>query len=382
MSRRNSPRNFPFNDPNRQSCPELRALESHLRSAYTLKALEAQIAEKKADRLAQQKLDSLNTKLLTIQTEKLIEEDAQRSQLSSEKREKYRSDLEDQMESKYLEKLLQEEKERREREVLIEVDRIVDEEYEKSRLRRRAELAEMLRRERRILSEMREIKRAKRAEAEVLMHVRIQEYQQEVERRSLEMKKQNEEQRKKREETIARVARAFVDIGREQREREALLIDLAAETLRQELLIEDLENERKQREAKSKMAVDLKEQMQIAVDSEERCRQRDRIFFDEVMAKIMEDEKVSILTAQARRRKQVVYKEDLMKLMEERKRIREAAMAERRQEWEEERMREEERRERFREERQRLIEEHAENVAKYLKHGVLTREEADNFMQK
>ncbi|XP_063973642.1 meiosis-specific nuclear structural protein 1-like [Diachasmimorpha longicaudata] len=369
-----------YRDCNRESVEELANLEAQFRNAYVLKALEAQIAEKEADRIAQEARDKLSKRVLTLHDEKTIEEEVARKNAASKNREDYKLILEEQMESKILEKLCQEDIDKRERQILIEVDRIIDEEYECTRVMRRNQLAETLRRERLIFEEMREIKRTKEIEIEAIAVEKQQKYLDEVEERSVNMRKLREDQQRKRDAVIETVAKLFVDTGARKRERESVIYELISQTIRQELLIAECEFKCRVRENKRQLAEDLKEQMIFLVESEAQSRERDRVFADDVMAKIMVDERVSILTAEARRRKQMIYKKDLEELIDERRRLRDVAVAALKAEWEVERANEEIRRMKIKEERQRLIDEHLGQVSTHLRKGVLSKEEEDQFL--
>ncbi|KAK0090938.1 hypothetical protein PV326_003980 [Microctonus aethiopoides] len=357
-------------------CDEVTQLEAQFRNAYTMKALEAQLAEKHADKLAEQIQEKLSMQSINIERENFIEREKNKKIETLKNREKYKKILEEQIISKELARKKEIEAAIVERKVLEEVDELMDKLHELAKQKRRDFYVKKMRHERLLFEEIRAIKRAINEEKELKAIERETLYLEEIERRSREMNIQRENQVKRREALIEEVAKLYVDVTIERREREAIINDLAREEIMHEAMIEEHEEKYKKLKAKEELNADLKRQMLLSIECESRAKERDRLFAEEVMRKVMNDMRLVQLTVEARKRKQIHYKEELEKLIADRMRIRNETLTRRiEEELNENQMNEQMLRQRINEDRRKLIVHHAGNVIGYLRDGILTHDE-------
>lgn len=373
--RRSSQRQSPQYD-------ELAQLEAQFRNAYVMKELDAQLAEKKANKMARVNEEKLSLKLIALEQVKLIDEDTRRSLEVSRSRTAYKKVLEEQIASKVEVKRQVDAIEREERKLLGEVDKLTDKFFELAKQKRHNDNLKRIKYERLLFEELREIKKAIKAQDDAIAAERDRIYLEKIDQRTRELKKHQAEKVKRREELIEAVARLFVDATLEKCKREAVIGDLVAEEIRHAAIIEKRECAEKAKVKRKEYAADLMDQMLFTAECETRARERDRIFAKELLTRLMiEDKRLNQLTIEAKKRKQQQYKEDLEKLIDERERLREEALMQAQAELNESRAMDEAKRQRIKIERRRLIEQHAGNVALYLRHGVLTKDE-ENIVKK
>lgn len=245
----------------------------------------------------------------------------------------------------------------------------------------KAELAERRQRECLILQEMREIRRQEEQELEETDRLRELQYAREIDQRAVEERRVREERKEARERILTEVARMIVEAETQKRRRQEVIAELVAEDIECGLAMREREEVARRKRMKEELAVALEEQIIFTERCKLRFVERDREFAEEIMRKIMEDERMARLTTEARRRMQLQYRQDLQELIEERRRIREKEIARIEEAANEERRREEARKDRVREERKRLLEQHASNVGSFVNKGALTAEEQEIVAQ-
>ena len=366
---------------NRESYDEITELEAELRRAYIAKELQAQLIERETERYIENIRKQDDTIRMRLEQQAAVENDLRRKSENLQKSEDYRMQLMEQITRKEEEGSIIKEEARREREILMEVDRL-REQCEVVKMRNVGnELAESARRERLILQEMKEIRRHEEMEAELKKLREDEEYLKEIDQRTEKVKKFHEEQLRNRERTMCKIASLLINMETRKRERETLIAELIAEDIKCELLIKEEEEAIRKKRMREQLVANLKEQIVFTEQCKLRFVEQDRAFAEEIMRKIMEDGKINRLTAEARRRMQVQYREDLNRLIEKRRKIREDDILKMAKAAEEENKRRKIDFDRVQQERKRLLEEHATNIGDFLNKGALTEEERKSIMQ-
>lgn len=360
---------------NRRSHDEVADLAAELQRAYTVKELQAQLEEKRGRRQAELVRERECAELTRQQQREALEEDLRRRSDILRRSEEYRRQLDQQLTRKDEERMARAEEAREYRKTLEEMDR-AQEERERSRaLEKKCELAEKTKRERLVLEEMKEERRQEEHETEERKRRQDLEYLKEIDERSEEVKRLRREQMEWRESVLLEATSMILDAEARKREREERLFDLVTEEIRRELVIREREQAARRRRMRQELAASLEEQIVLT----ERCKQRyveeDRAWAEDVMRKIMEDERLARCTAEARRRMKVQHREDLENLIAHRRRIREQEIARM-----EESIKEEQRLARLeaecaKEQRRRLLAAHAADIASYVNRAALTAEE-------
>ena len=356
---------------NRESGDEIAELEARLRRAYVAKELQAQILERQADRLAEDARRQRAAAAARLEQRAILEDDVRRKSACRANSADYRRELTVQIRLKEEERRATIEEARRDREILAEVDRVREERETLVAMRRRDELSASARRERLIFHGMKRIREDEAREAEELMARKGEAYRREVDERDESGRKVREEQLARRERAASEIADRLMSAEARKRETEALTDELIAEDVRCELMLEKELRDVERRRMREELAANLKEQITLAEECKLRFVERDRMFAEDVMRRIMEDERTARLTAAARRRAQLRYREDLARLVESRRRIREEEILRMEQADGEERKREEARLERVEDDRRRLLEAHAPNVGHFVDKGAL-----------
>lgn len=261
------------------------------------------------------------------------------------------------------------------RKFLEEADRLQEERERAQILEKKCELVERMRRERLRLEEMKEARGRKEYEMEEKKQREDVEYLKEVEERSKEVDRLRREQLERRERVLMEITRIILDAEARKREKEEYLIDLVAEEIRCELMVREMEERARRKQMQQELAVSLREQIVFTEQCKMRYAEEDKAWAEEIMKKVMEDEKTARRTAEAKRRVKMQYRQDLEKLIAHRRRIREEEIARL-----EEVAREEERlrlieMEHAKEERRRLLTKHATSIANFVNRAILTPEE-------
>jgi len=263
------------------------------------------------------------------------------------------------------------------RKFLEKVDREQEEQERTKVVEKKCELVERTRQERLILEEIREARRQEELEAEEKKRLKDLEYLKEVEERSKEMSRLRQEQLERRERVLLETTRILLDAQAQKREREERLIDLVAEEIRCELVIREMEETMRRKKMQQELAASLREQIVFTEQCRLRFVEEDKAWAEEVMRKIMEDEKMARCTAEAKRRMKVQYRKDLESLIEHRRRIREEEIARIEEIVKEQQKLELLEAEHAKEERKRLLMIHAANIANFVNRATLTSEEQE-----
>lgn len=353
-------------------------LAAELRRAYMAKGLQAQLEERQAHRHAEHVRERAGAESARRQERReALEEDQRRRAEILRKCEEYRRQLDMQLTRKEEERRVLTEEAREYRKFLEEEDRLREEKERSRALQRKCELAKRTRRERLILEEMREIRRQVEHETDEKERLRDLEYLRKREERSKKMSELRQEQAERRERVLLETTRMMLDAEIRKREREERLIDLVAEEIRCELAIREIEEAMRRKKMQQELATTLREQIVFTEQCKQRYVEEDRAWAEEVMGKIMENEKLARFTAEARRRLKVQHREDLESLIAHRRRIREEEIAKIEEiAKEEQRLRMAEA-ERAKEERKRLLTKHAANIGNFVNRTTLTPEEQE-----
>jgi len=362
---------------NRESYDTIAELAAELRRAYMVKGLQAQLDEKQAHKYTELVRKRESADLIRQEQQKVLEEDLQcRSELLQKSKE-YRRQLDEQLTRKEEEKRVIVEEAREYRKFLEEVDRVQEEQERSKAVEKKCELVERTRQERLILEKIRETRRQEEREAEEKKRLKDLEYLKEIEERSKEMSRLRQEQIERRERVLLETTRIMLDAQARKRETEERLIDLVAEEIRCELVIREMEEAMRRKKMKQELAASLREQIVFTEQCRLRFVEEDRAWAEEVMRKIMEDEKMARCTAEAKRRMKVQYRKDLESLIEHRRRIREEEIARIEKIAKEQQRLELLEAERAKEERKRLLMIHAANIANFVNRAILTTEEQE-----
>jgi hypothetical protein len=363
---------------NRESEDAVAELAAELRRAYMVKGLQAQLEERQARSYAEHVRERASAESARCQErQETLEEDRRRRAEILQRCEEYRRQLDVQLKRKEEERRVLAEEAREYRRFLEEADRTREEEERSRALQRKCELTKRTRRERLILEEMREIGRQMEREIDERERQRDLDYLRETEERSKEMSRLKQEQAERRERVLMETARMILDAEIRKREREERLIDLVAEEIRCEIAIREIEEAMRRKKMQQELAIALREQMVFTEQSKQRYVDEDRAWADEIMRKIMEDEKLARFTAEARRRLKLQYRQDLENLMAHRRRIREEEIARIEEIAKEEQKLRIAEAECAKEERRRLLTKHAANVASFVNPATLTPEEQE-----
>ncbi|XP_066589269.1 meiosis-specific nuclear structural protein 1-like [Prorops nasuta] len=354
---------------------ELAELESELRRAYCMKALQAQMAGREAERMAEELERRRIAEEIKIAEAVTLEEEEGRRMEDQEKCERYRRELEDQMKWRKEEKRKLEEEAKKERKVLEEVDRIVEEEERKKILQRKKELADRIQRERVVFEEMREIRKRIDLEEEERRVLKDLEYNVEIEKRSLELQRMRSEFSQKKQKFIERIAKAILDVERKKVERENLLTEIVAEEMKREWAIREEEERLRRIRMVEELATGLQEQIVFTEQCKMTFVREDKLFAEEIMKRVMDDERTAKLTSEAMRRARLEYRRDLNRLVEERRKIREREILRIEDAVKQEEEMERSRLDRIKDDRKRLLAEHATNIAQFLRKSALSEEE-------
>lgn len=360
----------------RESGYELRKLEAELRNAYTMKMLKTQIAVKNTNLLFEEIRQKFQDKMMMNNIEVEIKEKSENEKKDYlQKCEKYKNELENQIQLKQEEKQKIKKNERMERRALEEVDRIREEEEEFQKLINNFEWKEKIERNYLIHMEINEILKRKKEDFDKDEDERVRKYTEVLEQRNLLVKKQEEEKIRKREEAIHLVAGMIIAAESTKQEREELIADLVAEEIQFQEMIREKEKSLKRMRMKDDLITVLDMQVLFNEECKRRFVEKDREFVEVVMKRILEDERMERLTLEARKRKYIKYQEDLLQLIEEKKLLRDKHIVQIQKEFESEQLQEKTMRNSIRDERISLLEHHMGSVAEFINRSKLTEEE-------
>ncbi|XP_011647859.1 golgin subfamily A member 6-like protein 1 [Pogonomyrmex barbatus] len=362
---------------NRESYDAVAELAAELRRAYMVKGLQVQLEERQTRKYIELMRKRESADLTYKRQQEVLEEDLRYRSEILQKTKEYRRQLDEQLTRKEEEKRVIVEEAREYRKFLEEVDRVQEEQERSRALEKKCELVERTRQERLILEEMREARRQEEREAEEKKRRDDLEYLREIEERSKEVNRLRQEQIERRERVLLETTRIMLDAQARKREKEERLIDLVAEEIRCELVIREMEEAMRRKKMKQELAASLREQIVFTEQCRLRFVEEDKAWAEEVIRKIMEDEKMARCTAEAKRRMKVQYRKDLESLIEHRRRIREEEIAKIEEIAKEQQRLELAEAERAKEERKRLLMLHAANIANFVNRATLTAEEQE-----
>ncbi|GLV45297.1 hypothetical protein CBL_05397 [Carabus blaptoides fortunei] len=354
----------------RETSVELRELEAKLRCAYVTKELSAQLAEKEYLKMKQKEDEKLSNEL--IREALLTNAEAERIEAEEEFKRKveYKKELQDQMILQYQQKQYMYEEFLKEKKLLDDIiQRIHDEDAR--------EIEEKMYRLQRTKDEIdsfkaaQEIWRQKERQELEEENRRIEEFlrEKEIKQRELNMQK-NTEDAAKTKVTEELAMRIYVD-ELKRKEREEIVQDLLEEELKEKEDQKMKEEFRRQVDNRIEMQRVLARQLE---ERREKLRQEeleDARYKEQMIAKVIEDQKIEQMTAEKRRRKMMELRRDIEEHMQERRAKRAEELRQLLYLQEQDKLREENRRKVIEEERLRLLKEHASNLIGYLPPGVL-----------
>lgn len=346
-----------------------------MQRAYVVKELEAQLEEKRGRRQAELVQERVCAELARQQQREALQEELRRRAEILRRNEEYKRQLDEQLTRKEEERRVLAEEAREYRKALEEMDRAQEEGEHSRALAKKCELVEKTRREKLILEEMKEARRQEERQAEERKRRQDLEYLKEMDERSEEVSKLRREQIERRENVLVEATRMILDAEARKREREERLFDLVAEEIRCELAIREREQEARRRRMRQELVVGLEEQIVLTERYKQRFVEEDKAWAEDVMRKIMEDERLARCTAEARRRMKVQHREDLENLIAHRRRIRDQEIARMEETIKEERRLARLEAECAKEQRRRLLTVHAADIAKFVNRAALTAEE-------
>ncbi|XP_044586450.1 trichohyalin-like [Cotesia glomerata] len=360
------------------SSDEIIKLERQFRNAYMLKSLEAQMAEKEANKIAQSVQDKLQIDLIAYENRKAIENDLKKASQIKKDRQECVEYLRKQILLREEMALAEEERLKEERRKLEDADEEVERMEEVQKREKREFLARKFKYEKQIREEIREILEVKQQEEEAEARERDRIYQENLNLRVKEWKEVLEDKKNAREEMIRKVCELLegriIDKSQELK-REEIICELMAEDIKRELIVKEYEDLLLKREKKAKLSKDLKAQVLLNVQLEDQAIKRETLLAEQVIKRVMEEDYLARLTDQARKRKQRQYKEDLEKFIEDARRIRREIVIRAQEEFESAvRVQRELSQKKIEDHHRRLIDRHALNVAAYLRNGILGRE--------
>ncbi|XP_071440415.1 meiosis-specific nuclear structural protein 1-like isoform X2 [Hetaerina americana] len=355
----------------REESVELRELESKLRTAYVNKELHAQLAEKEAQKLAQQYREEVAVELMRRKWSEEEEEAKEWERHQAQGKVLYRAELWEQ------EKREGAEKRRAAYEDFLREKLFIDEVMQHIHEEDQREQEEVMRKKKRTKHEMAEFQRCQEIWKEKERHALEEEN-----RRIIQFLRDKEDfeckihaAAKKRDEAKAVVTKALMDIIKEQedkrREREEAHQSLLEEEMR---VKEEGEVQLRVREAL------LRKQEERMAQEWERHRQMERLAKEareeaeerqELLERMAEADRLEQMSEERRRLRKAEHRRAVGQLLEQRRQLRECQMAAAREEQEKAQGEEEARRLAIEHERLQMLREHAAKLIGFLPKGVL-----------
>ncbi|XP_046745050.1 meiosis-specific nuclear structural protein 1-like [Diprion similis] len=359
----------------RDSNKDLRQLEAALREAYVAKELRAQLCEAEAERLGERARDRAQGEALRRVAEEAARASEATARIEKSVRIGYGLELREAAAERERKRIASHELELRECRILAEVSRAVEEAREADKIAAKLELAQRTARELRVFTEIKEIRRSQEAEAAAVERLRELEYVAEVERRTEALRMARDERELARATVIEAVAKGLLEARDRKLEREELLADLVAE---ERWLLEEArlrEEKQRRKRAREEAAVELERHRVIVEERRLRHAIEEEEFAAAVMRRVMEDNRVQRLTAEARRRIQIEYRRGLELVIEERRARRAQEVLRLQEELRLERARNAAIEKGVKEMRRMLLNRHAGNVAEFIAAGALSSDE-------
>ncbi|CAH0394111.1 unnamed protein product [Bemisia tabaci] len=353
---------------------ELQELEQKLRTAYMYKELEAQIEERKLNKLQEKLQEELSHKVTAaiIKSGELMEEEKARE--AAKKKEIYRKCLENQI---YLNAVRREDAFRqflREKQIIDDIARALREEElraQEAKLR----LKQLTKESIESFLKARELWKLREKEAQEEEDRRIRKYLAEEQNLEEKRKRAIQEKVEKQAKIQDLAAQKIKEMKTDDDERAEIIAELIQEEKRQALE----ERHRMEIENKMRQRMDfvksLEKQRQEEEQKRKEEREKDALFAQQMMDKMAEEDKLEQMSNEKRRQKQIAHRRIIQELIEAKKQKREE---ERKQMAWFEQLQLEKEQERCRlieEERRRLLQEHAANLIGYLPRGLLREDD-------
>ncbi|GJQ85766.1 hypothetical protein Trydic_g20328 [Trypoxylus dichotomus] len=362
----------------RENCPELRDLESKLRAAYVNKQLLTQLKEKEALKL-EEKLKEKKVQEVLSQA-RMSEEEFQIKEAEAQIKRKaeYKQALQDQM-------ILREKTRRHLYEEFLKEKKMIDDIIQRIHEEDERMLEEKWCKVQKTQEEMLAFKAAqkiwkeKRKLALEEENRRIEEYLQ-MKAREEHMKTVHEHKKNQLKEKLTEdLARQLYTSQMKKREREYIRQELAEREFQEQIE----ERHKADVEAQIRQRIDLQEVLEKQMqDRRERVRQEqkeEQLYKEQVLAKLMEDQKLEQMSAQKKRMKMLQLKRDVEDMMKERRQRIAEEMQEKIRLIEEEKKVAVKRREIIEEERLKMLKEHAKNLIGHIPRGVLREDDLEHL---
>lgn len=354
----------------------LAELEAELRNAYVKKVLESQIREKERELEFSKIRENYRLNLEKRRNSEIMKEEKKRELRRNERREIYKRDLEAQISEKERDKKIADEEAKRERKLLEELDRVIERNELAMKMEKKRRIMEITGKDKIIFAEMKKIRERLARENEEKVARDVEKYQEEMEKRALKLKKLREEQCERREKLIERVAQILIDREAEKSiSNNPKIRDMVAEEISWEIVIQERQEEIRRKKMREYLKKGLDEQIKFTAELSRRNRDLDKEFAENVIKRIMEDEKIDKLTSQAKIRNKMMYRQDLMKLMAEREKIRRNEIQKINEQLERDKEIEEIQNKQILEKRRQILLEHLKNVGPYVQEKFLTEDE-------
>ncbi|XP_044734922.1 meiosis-specific nuclear structural protein 1-like [Chrysoperla carnea] len=358
----------------RENDPELRELERKLRLAYAAKELACQIAQKKAEELEQKVREQQANEAFNKLRANDSEFDKQQCIENEMKKADYRHSLQNQMLVRERQKQIDYENYLTEKKIIDDVvQRIRDE--DESAANKRLQDMKKVQEEMKQHEAAREAWRQKEIERIKAENDRIERYLNE----QMESKKKSDDEKKlkeaARERLIQEIGKQIHSRDEEREERNMLLLELMEEEAKEA----DIKRAQAEMEKKYLTRLQLSYALDLQIkEKEDRLKQEcenDYKYRQELMERLIEEERIHQMTEQKRRRKMIEVRHTVEKMMLERQ---EKRAAEIQQLWrlkELEKENENKRKEKIDFERIQLLKEHAKNLVGFLPSGLLKEED-------
>ncbi|KAJ8686426.1 hypothetical protein QAD02_022220 [Eretmocerus hayati] len=355
---------------------ELDQLRDELRKAYVRKALQAQLAEHEADRLAekaQARLGSQDARCLVVEEHQVREREEliRRERLTTELLE----ELGRQVEEKRCRLELQRQEEREERLALEELDRLQEERERAEKLLARQRTYRKLRLGGLVHSEERQLQLELLQALETEERERREAYERQLEARAQRLAELRRQACARRAEAIEAVAKILMARQTERIQRQRLALEKALEEARLQAELEEREAELRRRQRAIQVVQALDEQVRERKESRRRLAEAEQQFAAAVMARLLEAEREERATLELKKRRRVEYRAELETLMTERTKALELEVEKVRALIEEEERHEEQLRKEARNARLALLRGHVDQIAEFVSRRALTDEE-------
>ncbi|CAH1101275.1 unnamed protein product [Psylliodes chrysocephalus] len=358
----------------RENAPELRDLERKLKAAYVNKALAAQIAQKEAVKLNEKIHDAQCYDAMTKAWVTEKEHNNHLKQKDMIKKAEYKKDLQEQLIMREKSKRYLYEEYLREKKLIDDVIKRIHDEDEKAA---EEKWCRMKRTQKEIVAfkKAQEKWKKKRMDEIEEENRRIEEYLLEISTRQDVRAQEEAKKQAEKEKLLDKMALDVAKMREAKKERDAIIQELKEEELRLKQENRYKDELKKKLKLKLEAKSGLMDQMKEVEEKRKRDQEEEKKYKEEILAKMIEDEKLEQLSAQRKRLKLIQMRKDVEKLLEER-RAKHAEEFQLQIAIEEEVNREAERRDKIiEEERVKMLQEHVQHLSGYLPKGLLRPED-------